>query len=253
MSEGQLVDVGGHRLRIRAVGQGPPDFLCLHGLLDTLEVWHKVEPALAERGRVILVDQRGHGESDTPAGPYSRRDLASDLTSLLDTLGVERAFLIGHSMGGIVAMSTALASPERVAGLVLLGTASECSERIAGWYEELARTGETEGLPGLASRVFGPKSRRQVQGNATGIAHLTRTLRSLWDDPLTPQLARIECPALVIVGEKDQMGPKASTQIAHALPDATLHVLPGIGHWSHLECPTDLIHLIDTWMENTQR
>ncbi len=246
MAETRLVDVGGHRLRVRSLGRGSRCYVFLHGLLDTLEIWRRVEEKLTARGRLVLVDQRAHGESDAPPGPYRREELAADVIGLLDALEIERAVLVGHSMGGIVAMTTALSAPERVEALALLGTASQCSERVAGWYDEIAQAGETEGLPGLARKVFGSDSSRQVRGDAAGIAHLTRTLRSLWDDPLTPKLARIECPVVLVVGEKDPMGPKAWTLIADALPDSTLRVLPGVGHWSHVESPDEVVEALGT-------
>ena len=246
-SETTLVDVGGHRLRVRTLGQGSRSYLCLHGLLDTLEVWSEIEEPLAAQGRLILADQRAHGGSDAPPGPYQREDLARDVVALLDALEIERAVLIGHSMGGIVAMTTALAAPERVEALVLLGTASQCSEKVAGWYEEIARAGERDGLEGLARKVFGARTSRQLRGDAAGIAQLTRTLKSLWDDPLTPGLSRVSCPTLVVVGEKDPMGPRASSLIAEALPDATLRVLPEVGHWSHQEAPAKLVELLREW------
>ena len=115
------LDVGGFALRAETSGESrAPAFVCLHGLVDTLEIWDAVAPALAARGRLVRFDQRGHGESEAPPGPYDRRDLANDCITVLDRFGIERAILaVGHSMGGVVAMAAALARPERVAGLVL--------------------------------------------------------------------------------------------------------------------------------------
>lgn len=243
------IDVGGHALRCTLAGRGEPVFLCLHGLVDTLSIWDRLAGPLAERGRVVRVDQRGHGESDAPPGPYAREDLAHDAASLLRALAIDRAILVGHSMGGIVAMTAALAHPERVAGLVLLGTASRCSAAVAHWYEQIALAGEQEGLEGLARIICGASSASRVSGDAQGIAHVTRMLRSLHTDPLTPQLGRLACPALVLVGEKDPMGPRASEIIRDALPAglARLEILPGRGHWLHVEAPGEVLRAIDAW------
>lgn len=240
--------MGGHALRVASEGGGSPDFVCLHGLVDSLAIWKRLVPGLGARGRVLRIDQRGHGGSDAPPGPYRREDLAADVIAVLDALEIERAVLVGHSMGGIISMTTALAYPERVAGLVLLGTASQCSERVANWYERIAVAGETDGNDGLARTIYGADSRRRVEGDAQGIAWVTRTLKSLHLDPLTPKLAAITCPALLLVGSEDPMGPKASEIIAGALPDATLHVLPGLGHWTHVEAPDDLLAALDPWL-----
>jgi 3-oxoadipate enol-lactonase len=249
------IDVGGHVLRCALSGSGEPVFLCLHGLVDALSIWDRLAGALAERGRVVRMDQRGHGDSEAPPGPYTREELARDVTRLLDALEIHRAILVGHSMGGIVAMTAALAFPERVAGLVLLGTASQCSERVAGWYERIALAGEKEGLEGLARTIYGESSRKRVRGDSQGIAHVTRTLESLYDDPLTPKLAAIACPVLLLVGEKDPMGPKASQIIHDALPagSARLEVLPGRGHWLHVEAPSEVIGALDRWLGGRAR
>ena len=155
---------------------------------------------------------------------------------------------MGHSLGGIVAMTAALAHPHRVAGLVLIGTASRCNEKVAGWYERIARAGERDGTAGLARAIYGEKANREIAGDARGIAHVSRTLVSLYDDPLTPRLAALGCPTLLLVGEKDPMGPKASRIIAEQAPGATLRVVPDHGHWLHVEAPGRVLDALDAWL-----
>jgi len=244
------VDVGGHALRVESRGAGPPHFVCLHGLADTLSIWNRLAPSLAARGGVLLVDQRAHGGSDAPAGPYRREHLAADVSALLDRVGIDRAVLVGHSMGGVVALTTALAHPERVAGLVLLGTASEASPRVAAWYERIACIAEIEGLAALARAIYGADSDRRLEGDARGMAHVTRCLKSLAYDPLTPRLAPITCPVLVVVGENDPMGVGASVIIQRNVPDAELQVVSGRGHWLHVEAPGVLLDLMDRFVRS---
>jgi len=243
------IPLDGHALRYAESGAGEPVFLCIHGLADTLEVWDALEPALAERGRVVRIDQRGHGESGAPHGPCTREDLARDAIAVLDALAIPRTILVGHSVGGIVAMAAALAAPERVAGLVLLGTASRCSERTAAWYERIALAAEQHGGAGLVRAIYGEDSRRRVRGDAAAIAHIARMLTSLYHDPLTPKLGAIACPTLLMVGEKDLMGPKASQTIRDALPPGggELVVMPGCGHWLQLDVPGEVIAALDRW------
>jgi 3-oxoadipate enol-lactonase len=240
------VDVGaGFSLAVESSGEGARAFVCLHGLADTRSIWRKLAPGLAERGRVVRVDQRAHGDSSAPPGPYRRDDLAADVRTIVQTLRLGRVTLVGHSMGGIVAMATALAHPEVVDGLVLLGTASEASERVAAWYEKIATAAETSGLDGFRRAVFGADSPRAVAGDATGLAAMTRMLESLHTDPLTPRLPEIACPVRLLVGDKDPMGVGASVIIQRALPNATLEVVPGKGHWLHLEAPDVVLAAID--------
>jgi pimeloyl-ACP methyl ester carboxylesterase len=247
----EQVEVGGHALNVRAEGSGSPHFVCLHGLVDRLEIWDRLAPSLSARGSVLRFDQRGHGRSGTPPGPYRREDLAADVIGLLDARGIDRAILVGHSMGGIVSMVAGLLSPDRVQGLVLLGTASHCNEQTASWYERIAAAGEESGLDGIARAIYGKDSGRQVEGDAAGIAHVTRTLKSLHSDPLTPKLKTLACPVLLVVGEEDPMGPRASELISHAVPagTASLRVLPGCGHWIHVEAADAVFEAIDEWLE----
>ncbi len=241
------VDVGGHSLQVEIHGAGPPTYVCLHGLADTLEVWRALAGPLSERGQVVLVNQRAHGGSDAPPGPYRREDLAADVCALLDELRIARAVLVGHSLGGIVAMTAALEYPHRVGALLLIGTASQCSREVAGWYEKIAQAAESEGIGGLDRAIFGSDSTRRTEGDAQGLAHVTRALKSLHDDPLTPKLPALQCPVLLLVGERDPMGPKASAIIQSQVRDASLTVVPKRGHWIHVQQPEAILAALDDW------
>jgi pimeloyl-ACP methyl ester carboxylesterase len=241
------VDAGGHALAVETLGAGSEAYLCLHGLADTRQVWRGLAPSLARRGRVVLADQRGHGDSDAPPGPYSLAALAADVAAVLDATGLPRATLVGHSMGGVVAMAAALAYPKRVEGLVLLGTTGQCSARVAQWYERIAQAGEREGLTGIRREIYGARSNREIRGDAHGMAAVTRCLATLHRDPLTPLLARLRCPALLVVGETDPMGSRPSELLRESIPDSRLVVLPGLGHWTHVEAPARVAEEIARW------
>jgi pimeloyl-ACP methyl ester carboxylesterase len=250
MSDARLVTIGDHKINVLSHGSGDRHFTCLHGLVDTLDIWKRLAPALEARGRVTRIDQRGHGASEAPAGAYSRADLAADVIGVLDAEGIEQTILVGHSMGGIVAMETALAYPERIAGLVLIGTTSECREKVAGWYERIALAGERDGNAGLGRAIYGEKSTKKIVGDAQGIAHVTRMLKSLFSDPLTPKLRDIQCPALMTVGEKDPMGPKASEIVHGAMSAGRAELLrvPDKGHWLQIEAVEEVVAALDGWL-----
>ena len=173
--------------------------------------------------------------------------MAKDVIAVLDAFECERALLVGHSMGGVVSMVTALEYPERVEGLVLIGTASQCSEKVATWYEKIAKSGEDEGIDGLRRTIYGEKSRKEIFADAQGIAAVTRTLASLHTEPLTPLLPAITCPVLLIVGKEDPMGPRASSIIADGLPNAQLVEVEGCGHWVQQENPACVLDAVDRW------
>lgn len=250
MKDARLISIDDHQINVVSGGEGDRHFTCLHGLVDTLDVWKRLAPALQRRGRVTRIDQRGHGASGAPRGPISRAQLAADVVGVLDAEGIGQTILVGHSMGGIVAMEAALAYPDRIAGLVLIGTTSECREKVANWYERIALAGEQDGLTGLGRAIYGENSTRQIFGDAQGIAQVTRMLKSLFDDPLTPKLRNIQCPALLTVGEEDPMGPKASEIVYDAMPDGRAELLrvPDKGHWLQLEAVEPVVTALDAWL-----
>lgn len=124
-------------VRLRYAEQGDPSGLpviLLHGYGDSWYSWSRVLPLLASDLRVFALDQRGHGQSSR-AARYQLDDMAADVIAFMDALGLERAVLVGHSMGSFVAQRAAVAAPGRVAGLALVGSATQLS-RFAG-IEEL--------------------------------------------------------------------------------------------------------------------
>lgn len=230
MSEtSRKIDLGTHALRVRESGGGGTTFVCLHGFLDDASVWGGVTDALADAGRVVAVQQRAHGDSTAPDGPCSFDDLAQDVVQLLDALGVERAVLIGHGLGGLVAAKVALAVPARVAGLVLVAAFSELDARAATEWRQVVRAGEVNKLQGLARSVFGPTSTRQVDGDGIGLTEIARALQGLADQPITPQLAAITTPTVVLAGERDAAGSAAARRIAAVIPAARLELVPDQG------------------------
>ncbi|HVN17023.1 MAG TPA: alpha/beta hydrolase, partial [Anaerolineales bacterium] len=102
-------------------GSGRP-LVLISGLGYSLWQWHRMVPLLAKHFQVITFDNRGVGQSDKPAGPYSAQMLAADVVGLLDALHIEKAIIAGHSMGGFIAQALALGFPERVEKLILCST-----------------------------------------------------------------------------------------------------------------------------------
>lgn len=243
----RTVDLPTHRTTVAVSGDGEPTFVCLHGLVDDLAIWDRLVPGLADRGTVVRYDQRGHGGAGAPPGPYTRDDLAADAIAVLDRLEIDSAVLVGHSMGGIVAMTAAINHPERVAGLVLIGTTGQASAKAAAWYTKIAEAGLTDGIDGLARTIYGPDKSRTIAGDAVGIAEVTRVLEHLHPDPLTPYLGQVQCRALLVVGEHDPMGVKATEICADSLRDSTVVNVDGVGHWVHVQAPDQVLDACDQW------
>lgn len=241
-------------LRMAYVEQGSRDGIAvvmLHGYSDTHRSFDLVRPLLPRAWRVIAVSQRGHGHSDKPQSDYAMADFAADVPAFLDALGIERAVLVGHSMGAAVALRVAAEWPERVAGLALLSGfadfsgnagAKELFELVAGFGEQIdpvfvrsfqASTIAAPMSQGFIEFVSNESLRcpvRAWKGAAQAMAAC---------DPLA-DAARVRAPSMLIWGDKDDFVPRADQHaLRRVLPAARLIALNGAGHAPHWERTAD--------------
>ena len=242
----------GIRIHFEDVGSGPPVVLG-HSFLCSGEMWaSQVEP-LAERYRVINIDARGHGRSGKLTAPFDLYDMVADVVAVLDALEIERAVWAGLSIGGMVAMRAAITVPDRVSGLILVDThagAETLYKKLK--YRAMGLGVKTFGtrpfLPEISKLMFGSTTRRgnsalvddwqqrfasvDVPSMILGIGVLVRR------DSVIDRLPQIEVPSLVIVGDEDvSLPPPCSREIASALPNSSLVVIPKSGHLTALEQP----------------
>ncbi len=190
-------------LAARVRGSGPAVVL-LHGTSANHAVWEPVGDALADHATVIALDQRGHGRSDKPQAGYTGPDFAGDVLTVLDALGIERAVVAGHSLGGRNAWVTAALHPERVSGVVVVDYApfveaavlDELQERVAAGYRTFADRDEIEQylrdryraiLPGAVSRRARWGYAEGPDGRFTPLAD-PDAMRQLIDGFRTPHL-----------------------------------------------------------------
>jgi EmrB/QacA subfamily drug resistance transporter len=254
----------GHRLVYRVAGSGPA-VLLVHGLFEDSLTWRKVIPALARSHTVIAPDLFGHGESDAPSDvDYSLGGHAGTLQDLLDTLGHDRVTIIGHSLGGGIAMSFAYNYPTRVRRIALIssgGFGREVHPLLralslpgAGSALRLLTMRPTLGLLAWLARLARTagarrpaRSARKLQLLLTSLgcrgrrAALISTVRSVigWRGQCVSALDRLQqlrrFPTLLLWGTRDRMIPvhHASAAVAHN-PEAELVLLDGAGHLPHL-------------------
>lgn len=242
----------GATIYYEVTGSGPAIVLG-HSLLCDTEMWRGVAPKLAERHKVINVEVRGHRRSTAPAA-FTLEDLADDWLAILDREGVDRAFLVGLSMGGMTAMRLALRAPARVAGMVLLDSNADVEELAKrAQYAVMAAIYRRVGLLAPLARrtaalMLGRTSLRQrprlaEELRATVSRHareqIPHALRAVFGrGDLLPRLAGIACPTLVLVGAEDAATPRRkSERIQAAIPGAQFEVIAGVGHLSALEDP----------------
>lgn len=242
------VDLGDVELRVDQWGSGQP-LVLLHGYTGSGMDFVDVAPRLALDRRVLAITQRGHGESSNAADPASYRfsQLEEDLARTLDKIGLESVDLLGHSMGGVVAMRFVLANPQRVRSLILMDTAAApASPGDTALLDALGELAVEEGMAALWDRIGemwshgAPADITKVRDKVVSIdpyafRDLGREL-SRYPSMLGP-LGRVTCPTTVIVGENDAQLRASAEDLASAIPHASLVVIAGGGHSPHADRP----------------
>ena len=253
-----LLDVSGARLSFHTQGEGPA-LLLLHGFTGSSATWTPHLPTF-EGFTTVAVDLLGHGDSDAPPTPgrYRMERCVDDLTSLLDQLEIERAAVLGYSMGGRVALQFALRAPDRLWALVLesaspgIEDAAEREDRVrsdAALADEIERNGidafvdRWQALPLFASqRRLSPATREELRrqrlrNSTVGLANSLRGAGAGQEPPVLGRLAEIRIPTLLIAGALDQKYVAFARKISDALPCARTQIVPDAGHATHLEQP----------------
>lgn len=242
-------EINGTTLGFEVTGSGET-VLFLHAFPLHRAMWEEQVAALSGRARVLTVDFRGFGESAVGAGPYRLELSADDVLALAGALGVERATVVGLSMGGYVAFRLVERAPAFARALVLADTRAEPDTPEAkARRSALAERVEREGMAAMADFVgglLGPTSKAERPEVAARVQRIigqphpravAETVRALGERPDSRLLlARIGVPTLVLVGEEDTLTPPDSARvIASAVPGARLTVIPRSGHLSNLE------------------
>jgi pimeloyl-ACP methyl ester carboxylesterase len=235
---------------VRYVEAGPrnaPPLLLLHGLGDTTRSWSLVLPELAKSHRVYAFDQRGHGAASAPRCCYAVSNLAFDAIAFMDAMKIERAAVVGHSMGSFVAQHLAAHHPERVQKLVLIGSSDTTvgSETLAWLWEQVGTFDR-----GISTEFVDQWQSNPLPIDAEFIAlvkketfdvrpHVWRGVaRTLMTDDQRPFVRTIRQPTLILWGEHDQAFPAANQQrLQEALPHATFKRYDKAGHNPHWEMP----------------
>jgi pimeloyl-ACP methyl ester carboxylesterase len=252
------IQVGDLAIAVSDVGDGPPVVL-LHGLACGQRMWFHQVRALRSRFRVVTYDQRGHGGTDAPsvATGYSAALLGRDLVVVLDALKIERAAIVGFSLGGGPALALAASKPARVSRLVLADVGAGADdpvkiESMARRWVTLIDQGATNELvcEMLRSELFKVYARRNTRrrDHMAALIRATPTigLRFLLSEVLakrkslfrlTGVLQTLQVPTLVMVGELDYVCSKAARLMAQNIPNATLKVIANSGHMAPIEQP----------------
>jgi pimeloyl-ACP methyl ester carboxylesterase len=270
--------IHGHRVSYRRAGEGPVIVL-VHGIAGSAQTWEEVIPPLTREHTVIAPDMLGHGDSAKPRGDYSLGAFASGIRDLLVALEIERATIVGHSLGGGIAMQFAYQFPERVERLVLVSSGG-LGDEVSPLLRSATLPGAEYVLPllvaepirnavGVVSRALGRIGLRpshDLEEIATGFARLgdiearqafILTVSGVIDIGGQVVSARDrlylaeEVPTLLIWGERDRIIPAAHGRAAHeAMPGSRILIYEGAGHFPYRSQPwrfvEDLLEFIDT-------
>jgi esterase len=249
-------------LHFRAVGSGSP-LVILHGLLGSLDNWSPIAHALAPHFRVFLVDLRNHGQS--PHAPeFGYDEMVEDLREFLNQQRIEKAHVLGHSMGGKVAMRFAQLHPNMLNKLVVVDIAPrEYPSRYAGLMDamlavDLAGFQRRDEVDQVLSSTVPDKSLRQFLLKNLGrheAGHLfwkpdLKSIRANYDSIRQglPE-ATCHCPALFIRGEQsDYLQPDDLTAIQQLFPFARIETIPGAGHWVHANAPERVMEVVTQFL-----
>lgn len=275
----RTVRIHGHEVSYRMAGEGPT-ILLIHGIAGSSTTWRAVMPALAENFTVIAPDLLGHGHSAKPRGDYSLGAYASGIRDLLAVLDEERVTLIGHSLGGGVAMQFAYQFPQWAERLVLVasgGLGREVSPLLKAVTLPGAeyvlpillnpRIRQTAEWPGTVARRLGWRpgdTLAEVWRNYTtltdrhGQMAFVHTVRSVMD--LAGQRVSAHdrlylaeaVPTLIVWGDNDRIIPVAHAhRAAEAIPGSRLEILPGAGHFLPWRNAEWFLHVVEDFLATT--
>jgi 3-oxoadipate enol-lactonase len=260
--------VNGIDIHYRDIGEGFPVVL-LHGYTGNSRNWALTAPALADRFRVVSPDHRGHGLSEKPLRKedYTAELMARDAAALLDHLGIEKCYLAGHSMGGMVAMQLIVDRPDLVAALILVDTAADVGGPL--WEERLAARNKLLDI----AREQGMDAAFEEQLRTTPIHPAFKAnprYLDVWREqflmtsreayiycadamrdrrPLLDDLRLVSVPTIIICGEKDAPFLDPSRRMHEAMPGSELVIIEGAGHGPQMETPGEFNRVLTGFVE----
>ncbi|MCC6802301.1 MAG: 2-succinyl-6-hydroxy-2,4-cyclohexadiene-1-carboxylate synthase [Anaerolineae bacterium] len=248
--------INGVHYHVELHGADDP-LILLHGFSGSGANWSAHAEALAQQHQVVTIDLLGHGQTESPADPARCRveRAAEDLSAVFDALDLPRVNLLGYSMGGRLALYTALAYPQRISRLILesaspgLRTEAERAARIEQ-DEALARRIERDGIAAFADYwtnlpLFSSQSpelrerlrAQRLDNNPTGLANSLRGMGTGAQPSLWERLSELSVPTLLMAGELDTRFAVINREMQALLPRASLVVVPDAGHTVHAEQP----------------
>lgn len=240
------LETDGVRIVYDVIGEGSP-VLLLHGGTTDSTWWGELIPALAERHTVITMDSRGHGRSSFDERQITYRQMADDTLALLDRQGIEQADIVGWSDGAIIALDIALRHPERLRRVVAYG---------ANFDQNGYRTGDADAPPSRGFQIFQDEYPRRYQEQSphperwdelNSVMHQLYSVEPHWTHD---QMRSIETPILVLDGlDEEVIDIDHARLLADLLPNGTLELLPGTGHFAMIDQPAEFARIVVDYLD----
>ena len=253
-------------LHAETTGQGAP-LLLLHGLFGSATNWRSVARALGDRHEVHALDLRNHGASPW-ADTMGYREMADDVRALLDRQGIDQASVLGHSMGGKVAMALALSHPERVRRLIVADiapvayadTLSPFADAMRG-IDLMSAASRTEIQRQLRSLLPDPSvapflaqnlvTRNEHFDWRVNLAAISASMPDLAGFPDVLRTSRFDRPVAVIAGAgSNYVRERDASEFAPMFPNATVEFIEGAGHWVHADQPKVFVERVRIALES---
>lgn len=241
-------------------GSGAP-VLLVQGLGYARWGWDPVVPGLAERFRVLTFDNRGIGESDKPAGPYTAREMAADAVQVLDEAGLEHAHVVGASLGGMIAQEVAAAAPERVEKLVLCSTTPGGPDAVpmpsvtVRLFTEAATLAPDEALRRFVANALSPSAPESLVDQIYARRLANPPDPAGWQAQAAAGTTfpgvdgAITAPTLVVHGTDDNVVDCGNAQLLAArIPGARVQLIPGGGHLFFWEQPDVFVRIVSEFL-----
>ena len=250
MAPGKYADVNGLKLYYEVHGAGQP-LVLLHGSLGTVEMFAQLTPALARSRQVIGVELQGHGHTADLPRPFSFESMADDVSALIGRLNLGRADLLGYSLGGGIALQTAIRHPESVRKLVVVSA----PHKSAGWYPEVLAGQRAMNAEAAKAWIGSPmqeayaKAAPDPEKWPSLVDKMGQLLRQDYD--WSSAVPAIRAPSLIVVGDADGISPARAVELfgllggglrdggwdGSGMSNARLAILPGTTHATICDSP----------------
>jgi len=257
----RYVEVDGVQLYSVEAGKGRP-LVLLHPLGWDHRVWEREIQSLSAEYRVIACDARGHGKSSKPPGPYSMTGFRDDFSAQLDALGVDKACIVGLSLGGMIAQYLAVQQPDRVSALMLVSTVCHLGPEVRQVMEERIEAGTKNGPLAAAQTVAKTLFSTDLKEAEPefleefyawrlemSLDPIFDSMRATFGLDICASLSALTMPCMVVAGEADgATPPHVVAELAERIPAAEIRSVAGCGHLVPLERPAEFTAILKEFL-----